>query len=715
MKRFAPILLAALALCSCSTTRVLAPGEYLLARNTVKFEGKSDGLSTSDVTPYIRQKANSTIIFGWSPFLSIYNWSDPTKDDWINNALRSVGVAPVVFSGQQVISSRENIAKHLDYLGYYHSEVNSRIDTVGRKVKVTYYVTPGTRYQIDSIVYKVPEGEFGDEFSADLPKTIVHKGDYLSEKLLEAETVRGSAYFRDHGYYGFSKNNYFFEADTLGPRNILTYSIREYTRNELPQNAVPLTKYHIGQVTIEHSTEIPFREDVLKNTNVIHPGDLYRESQVNTTYNRLAALRIFNSVGVEMAPRDSSIVDCRITMSEGNMQGFKVNLEASTNSTGLLGVSPAISIFHKNIFHGGEWLTLGFSGNFQWRPRTSTRAMEFGVTTGLSFPGFLGLPNNLFKGPNIPRTDIQIGLNYQNRPEFYRWIGTFSYGYSATVGNFRYQVDPLRATVVKVGNMTQEFIMSLLRNYYLWDSFYDHIDAGLSGQLYWTDNPDIVPKGAYSYIRFGYDSSGNVISLFNKWLPEDVYGNKVIFGLGYSQYVRADLQLGHTFSLGGSTTLATHLEAGAGYAYGSSSSMPFEKGFFAGGANSMRGWQARALGPGSDELLDFFTIPSQTGDWKLEADLELRQRLFWKIEGALFAEAGNIWSYDASYVNWPETIAADWGLGLRVNLDFILIRVDWGIKLYEPCRPAGTRWRVMPNQWFASDGSSVHFGIGYPF
>ena len=716
MKRTAFILVCLVLLASCSTTRVLAPGQYRLAKNTIKIEDKKSGVNASDVSSYVRQQANSYFIFGWSPSLNIYNWSDPQKDDWLNNSLRSIGVAPVVFDGFRVASSRDNIAKHLDYLGYYNSTVASKVDTLRRLVKVTYFVQPGKRCRIDSIVYKVPDGEFRKDFLKDLPNSLVKRGDYLNEKTLEAESVRGASYFRNMGYYDLSKYNYVFQADTLGPANILTYEIREYSRSESPAGAAPLRKYKFGNVRIEHSADVPFRESVLKGINVIHPGDYYSESLVNRSYNRLTSLRVFNTVGIELSPVDSTTVDCRISMGESKLQGFKVNLEASTNSTGLLGLSPNVSFYHKNIFHGGEWLSLGFTGNFQWQPGTDTRATEFGVNTSLSLPCFLGIPNSRFKGANIPRTEIQASLNYQNRPEFMRWIGNVSYGYSGGGGKFFYQLYPLRATVVKVGQVSTEFLYSLIHNLYLWDGFYDHIDMGIGGQLYWTTNTDIVPKGSWRYARLFFDSSGAAVSLLSRWLPEDESGNKLVFGLPYSQYVRLQAQLGRTFALGPDSSVAFRLDAGAGYAYAESSSMPFERSFYVGGASSMRGWQARALGPGADPLGDFFSIPSQTGDWKLEMDMELRQRLFWKIEGALFAEAGNVWQYDAfNYREWPQTIAADWGLGLRLNLDFILLRLDWGAKLYEPSREEGCRWLLSPVDWFDGNGCALHFGVGYPF
>ena len=186
--------------------------------------------------------------------------------------------------------------------------------------------------------------------------------------------------------------------------------------------------------------------------------------------------------------------------------------------------------------------------------------------------------------------------------------------------------------------------------------------------------------------------------------------------------MRGELQLGHTFRFGGGDAQAVALRflVGAGYGYGNSTTVPFEKQFYAGGANSMRGWQARALGPGRVQpWTEYFLIPSQTGDFKMEANVEYRFPVVWKLEGALFADAGNVWNLRmAEYMEGSnfsfDTIAADWGMGVRVNLDFILVRIDLGLKVYEPCRPAGERL-IGPEQWLQSGNFALHFGVGYPF
>ena len=193
------------------------------------------------------------------------------------------------------------------------------------------------------------------------------------------------------------------------------------------------------------------------------------------------------------------------------------------------------------------------------------------------------------------------------------------------------------------------------------------------------------------------------------------------WSISYAQYVRGELSLGQTIRLGNrdGQAVAFRFLVGVGYGYGNSTTVPFEKQFYAGGASSMRGWQARALGPGSVEPYEYFLIPSQTGDFKLEANIEYRYPIVWKLEGALFADVGNVWDlrknewFQGSNFSF-DTIAADWGMGIRVNLDFILVRIDLGTKVYEPCRPADERL-IGPAEWLKRDNFALHFGVGYPF
>lgn len=715
---------------SCSTTRVLGDGQFRLADNKVVVDNDRK-FNTKEIESYIKQKPNSYIIFGWNPFLNIYNWSGKNADKGINKFLREIGTAPVVYQPSQVEASVENINRHLEYLGYYGSDVRSEVRVNGKRVTVTYSVTLGRRYRIGNVSFAVPDGEFKEDFYADTAAVSIRPGDFLSEDALEKETERAASMFRRKGYFGFTKNYFSFEADTLARRDTadLLMTVKEYTRNQTAEYARPHRKYFFGDVSISYDNDLKFNDRVLKNICTIRPGAMYDEREVNTTYSRLSALRLFSGVNVALNPRDSGIVDCDISLTKSRMQGFKVNLEGSTNSTGLIGISPQVSYYHKNIFHGGQWLNLGFLGNFQFKyDDRSVKSNEFGVSAGLSFPEFLGLPNSIFHGPSVPRTEINASFNYQNRPEYTRNMISTSYGYSGSLrnGKFFYQFYPIQAKIVRLTNLDPNFYTTLSGNPFMRDAYQNHFDVGSGLVAYYTTSTALVPKETYEYARLQLDASGNVLSLFNKAMKSDEYGSRLIWNTPYSQYIRTELTLGKTFVFGKNVgqALAIRLLGGVGYAYGNSSTIPFEKQFYSGGANSMRGWQARSLGPGNSKADTTFVIPSQTGDVKLEANLEYRFPMFWKLCGAVFTDVGNIWTLketdgdDGSHThfdlkNLAASLAADWGIGLRVDLNFLILRLDMGMKVYDPSLDTA-RWRS-PSQWLKKDGYTLHFGVGYPF
>ena len=686
----------------CATTR-LAEGEYRLAGNKIKVEGKQ--VTSSELTSYLSQKPN-TSIFG----------------------IRKPGSAPVVLSESQVKASEDNIRNHLEYIGYYGSEVTSEVEykEKDKKATVTYYVKPGKQYTIRSIDYELPDDpEFRQEFETDLPRTTIKEGQILSESSLEAETVRSAEFFRNRGYFGFDKNYYFCEADTLSHDGTaaLTVAIREYPRGGSPDDAKPHRKFTIGDVTLSYPQEIPIRTYILEELNVLRPGLPYSERAVNATYSRLSNLAVFNSVNVAMTPVSDNVVDCDINLLSSGVQGFKANLEASVNSTGLFGISPQLSYYHKNFFHGGELFNLGLKGNFQFKTKDKIRSTEFSASSTLRIPKLIGLPNSIFRGPNLPHTDLTLGFSYQDRPEYKRAMINTSFGYTGNMGrNFYYQFFPFQANIVRLFSVSESFMERLFEDLFLLNAYSDHFDVGVGGMLYYTTDASAIPKRTYHYGRLNFDISGNVLSLFNSAMPTGDLGRHTIWNVPYSQYVRGELQLGQTLRFGPADNQAVALRflIGAGYGYGNSTTVPFEKQFYAGGANSMRGWQARALGPGAVEPWnEYFLIPSQTGDFKMEANVEYRFPVVWKLEGALFVDAGNVWDlhklseFDRSTFTF-DSIAADWGMGLRVNLDFILVRIDLGLKVYEPCRPADERL-IGPEEWLKSGNFALHFGVGYPF
>lgn len=724
------ILMAAvlLGIVSCSTTRSLEDGEYLLRKNTIQVNDSS--FDSGELSDYVAQKPNSYFL-GLNPLLSVYNWSGK-KSDGFAGFLRKLGNAPAVYQPDMVDKSIQSIQNHLRYIGYYGSQVESRVQVKKRKVYVTYYVALGKRYTISSIDYEVPSyGTFRQEFEADLPNTTLATGQYLSELALDKEVSRQSQYFRNLGYFGFTKSFYAFEADTLARDGTarLKMEIRDYALGDLPSASQEHKKYTIRAVTIAQPDRLKIRPSVIENLNTLKPGLIYSENAVNTAYSRLASVSMLTGVNINMNPVSDHELDCNISLRNARLQGFKANLEASVNSTGLVGISPQLTYYHRNVFNAGVLLNFGLKGNFQFQPGGDKTAYstEFSLSSTLTFPKAIGIPNRVFSGPNLPKTDIALAFNYQDRPEFRRTVISSAMTYNGRFGGkWFYQLTPVRANIVRLFDISASFLEKIWNNMYMLNLYSDNFDVGVSGMLYYTTDSSAIPKSSYHYFRFSNDISGNVLSLFNFIIPRDEYGQHVIWTVPYSQYVRAEFQAGHTMRFGKNDkqALAMRVLMGAGYAYGNSLALPIERQFYAGGAMSMRGWQARTLGPGNDTTLkDIFIIPSQVGDIKLEANVEYRFPIFWKFEGALFVDAGNIWSMPGQglseesefrFSTLGESIAMDWGLGIRVNLNFLLLRLDGGFRVHDPGREAGDRW-VAPRLWIKDSNFAIHFGVGYPF
>lgn len=763
---------------SCSTTKVIPQDQSRLKANRIIIEN-SRTYQAANLQPYLKQKPNSSFIFGWNPFLNIYNWSNGKKNGW-NTFVKKIGQAPVIFSPELVESSKKNMYNHLVYDGYYNSSIKDSVVTRNRKSVVYYKVKLGKQYTIDSIRYFITDSALARDFYADTLNTLVSKGDILSESLLEQESQKVEEQLNNNGYYGFSKNYLFFEADTLNKNGkaSLDITIADYTRNESPKEAKTHTKFTFGDVYIRplrntafisrmrfsdsaagltpmqiregariaadtsvyrgvyiiHNGRPLLRRSVLARLNRIKTGELYRQESVADTYRRFSNVGLFSSVNVQLEEVDSSKVKTNIQLTSTALQGYKVNLEASTNSSGLLGISPTLSYYHKNIFRGGEVFTLSFMGDFQFKFNSDVRSTEFGVSTSLSIPNFLLLPDRWFHTTLMPKTEVSISYSFQERPEYTRNIISASYGYSwSSCNRLFFKINPIQVNIVKLSDLSESFYESL-KDPFLKNSYQNHFDFGLGANLYYTTDASANPSKSYFYLRWQNDIAGNFLSLFNNALNQNEAGERLIWGSPYSQYYRGEVSAVYTWKFGkkNNQAVAARVLAGAGTGYGNSVALPFEKLFWAGGAYSLRAWQARTVGPGYAPEDTTFSIPNQTGDIRLEANIEYRFPLFWSFDGAVFFDAGNVWNLKRDYSKtatvdsdtepfnedgvfkfntFYKHLAADWGLGLRLNLGFALLRLDWGMKLYDP----PTNLWMGPKHWFKKGNYGIQFGVGYPF
>lgn len=763
------LLLFVVLLSSCSTTKVLQEGETRLKRNVVTITNAKEHpeYRMSDIENYIRQQSNTYFIKtkkgGWDPFLYVANWTNGKGKGW-DKFVTKLGQKPVVFDIHSVESSKTNIATRLKYIGYYNSKVQASVDIRNKETVVYYYVTLGNQYPIKEVRYKIADSNIEQLVLADTLNSLIKKGMPLSEQLLNAETDRITEYLKNCGYFEFVKNYIGFTADTVSVKGntILELIINNYISGESQESAHPHRKFYFGKIdifpvsdniryrasvinkipqildtvdydniTILYDKNRRIRPSVLDRMNTIVPHEPYSATVVNNTYRRLSNLRLYSSVNIELNKADTNVVDCFIRLLPSKIHGYKLNLEASSNSSGLFGISPALSYYNRNIFKGGEWLSLSVMGNFQFSVKNSTRATEFGASAGLSFPNFLLLPGRLFK-QIVPRTDLSITYNYQRRPEYTRNMigGNFGWSWGSADSKFYYKVVPLQINIVNLPTYSSEFMQSLT-NPFVREAYKNHFEFGLGFNIQYRTDPNINPDKSYFKAELQFDMSGNLLSAFNKFMDRDTSGYHTIWDSPYSQFVRGELSLSYTWKFGkdNKQALAVRALGGVGYAYGNSAKMPFERLFWAGGSNSLRGWAARSVGPGASPMDSTFSIPNQTGDMRLEANIEYRFPLFSVFRGAVFADWGNVWNVERlendphasasiakentyfSLKNMFRTSALSWGVGLRLDLNFVVVRLDYGMKLYDP---STAQWKGV-GSWFKRGGYAVQFGIGYPF
>ena len=764
-------------LTACNVTRHIPSDAYFLQKANIeedKSVPRNERIKSDDVTKYLRQKPNKRFL-GTDFYAWIYLMADPKKDNWWNNLKRKMGEEPVLFNERDTKRSASNLKLYLESRGYYSSDVTFRVDTTSRRkrAKVYYTLKQGKPYHISSISYDFRDPFLGPVVLPDTVNTLLHKGDIFDISVLEEERNRITNFLKDKGYYNFSVNNVEFEADTLagdknvGVKVVIKRDITGYNERGVPMyanhkqyklrniNIIPrynaaLAKSHSDYFsrfdTIEHkglnvlfSDKKPkVRPVVLRNAVSLRSGDTYSYSQVNNTYSTLMAMGYFKSQRInftEVKDGDSDqtmataplkgVLDCDIYCTPALQQSVKAELEASTTSS-FYGLTALVGYQNRNIFRGAEMLEITGTAGYEYMkaPNSKKRhAMEFGLAASLSFPRFVLANYAISKNILVPKTKFEISYNYQDRPYYRRGLSSITWVYSwKNRSNSSFVVRPIAINWVDVSYIDDNYFNSL-QNQYLKYSFQSQLIVAISGSYVLTKQYKSAPNN-YTTVRANCELSGNVLNglvhLFSK--PPTDRNYYEFLGIRYSQYVRGDVSASHKIMFGKVTALAARLYAGVAYAYGNSDAVPFDRLFYAGGSNSMRGWAPRTLGPGASPAPTNVVYPTQLGDMKLEANLEFRFPIWSMFHGAAFFDLGNIWyigrkgaSYDESAVfhfnSFYKQLAFNTGIGLRLDIDFAILRLDWGIQLHNPNKPVGERW-IHNFKW---RNTSLNFGVGFPF
>jgi len=753
---------------SCNPTKYVPEGETLLSNNHIAIS--TEGIKKSDLVPYIRQKPNKKI-FGARFHLGLYNLSNINKKKWPHGWLREIGEEPVIFDPYATSISKEQIKSYIASKGYFDSKVAETIETIKRKSEVYYNVDLRSPYTIRNLFYEINDTTIQKLFYFDSVNCLIDRGKPYDVDVLQAERLRFERFIKDHGYYGFSGDHIYYRIDsTIGNREVnIYYGIKDFMKldenNRIIQ--VPHSMYRVKNVyiypdfvprdalergedyfrnldTIDYkgyyfitgNSKPELKYDLIIQSLYIKPGSIFNVTNTEQTQAHLLGLKVYRLVNIyyeepdnaETASGSGLMLNCNIQLTLLSQQSFRIEVEG-TNSEGNLGGALNFVYQHKNLFRGAEQLNLKLKGAYEalsQQDKKLRNTQEYGVETSLHLPKFL-LPflkkEDFIKKYN-PTTTVLAAYNYQNMPFYTRTMANATFGYNWNARNYQtHIVNPVQLNFVKLLSIDPTFQSKIDSSSYLAYSYRDVMILG-GNYSFIFNNQKIQKSRDYWFLRINAEAAGNLMAMAGKLTGADkTDGSYYIFGQPFAQYIRADIDIRYNVILNDASSMVYRGFIGAGIPYGNSKAIPFEKQYFGGGANGIRAWQVRSLGPGS-YVPDDTGFLNQTADIKLEANVEYRFKLFWILEGALFFDAGNIWSFNAdiarpgsqfSFKNFYNDIAVGTGMGLRFDFNFVIGRLDLGMKLRDPLLSDGSSWIFLNRNYNFKDDFTLVVAIGYPF
>lgn len=763
VRKYIYIVVTALLLVGCSVSKFVPEGKYLLDEVHISSDNKE--IKSSEMYSYVRQKPNSKWFSLVKLPMYIYCSSGKDSTKWINKILRKMGDAPRIYDARVAEETRMQILGAVQNKGYLGAQVSLEEKIKKNKLDTYYRISSGKPYIISSIDYNVEDYVIRDLLMNDSIHSGLKVGERFDVNQLEEERNKITQFLLNRGYYRFNKDYITFQADTVNgtyridltmniglnnmPNSSETSLHRQYSIRNVnylmdvdysPNNGVNLDTMSYGGINILYDKKLFLRPGVIDSHNRIVSGKLYSNRDVMSTYSslsRLGILKYSNIRFVEHLENDSAYLDAFVSLSKNKNKMLSFQVEG-TNSAGDLGAAASVTYTHRNLFKGSETFTIKVRGAYEavtgLEGYANNNYTEYGVESSLDFPEFMFpfLTSDFKKRVNA-KSEVSIKYNWQIRPEFERTLASAAWSYRWNSGRrANHRLDVLDINYIYMPYRSNTFIEYLnymdevnpLLRYSYEDLFivrlgytYTYNSAGVTTQ-------QTAKKSSYS-IRLNIEESGNLIYGFSKLIhkkPSD--GESFRMGnISFAQYVKTDFDFAKNIMIDDRNSLVFHIATGVAIPYGNSKSLPFEKLYFSGGANSVRGWSVRSLGPGryhgNSGSLDYV---NHTGDIKLDLNVEYRTHLFWKLNGAAFIDAGNVWTLKSRYSDdtgqfafnrFYKEIAVSYGLGVRFDLDFLILRFDGGMKAINPMESGADRFPVIKPDF--SRDFAFHFAVGYPF
>ena len=771
-------------LAACSATKHVPDGEYLLDRVSVDVTDRND-VSETELYNFLRQTPNHKVLGFAKLQLATYSLSGRDSTRWYNRWLRRVGQAPVIYDPDLTEASCRQLQLALVNSGYLDARVVAdTVRHDGRKrIDVRYRIVAGEPHRIAAMNYNIADRAVRRIVTGDTADAIVKTGMLLDRNALDEERGRITRLLRNAGYYDFNREYINYTADTIAGSRLVGLTLNLHTPSERPGGHTALAsladslglsgvrhhRYDVRNVTFVlanqsdtvgpgavrdtvtyngvkfvYGSDRYIRPKVLDEMCYIVAGKPYSAAAVERTYEALGRLSIIRYINIDMRPvgadGDVGLLDATIYLARNKKMTASVELEG-TNSEGDLGFGLGLTYQHRNLNHGSELLTTKLRGSYEslsgnFDGLINNRYTEFAGEVGITLPRFeCPFLSKSFKQRRLASTEFTFSANYQERPEYTRIIlGTaWKWKWQQQRADYlrRQTYDLIDINYVRLPRSTINFIDEIApSNPLLRYSYEDHFIMRM-GYTYSRTNRRLpsatlnalAVQPHVTSLRLSVEMAGNLLyGISNMIGQKKSSGVYKIFGIQYAQYVKGEADFTYTRNFNTRNSLAMHVGAGIAYPYGNSSMVPFEKRFYAGGANGVRGWGVRTLGPGAYDAKNSVTdFINQCGDIRLDLSIEYRAKLFWVLEGALFVDAGNIWTIK-DYPNQPggqfkfdkfyKQIAAAYGLGLRMDFTYFLLRLDLGFKAYNPAMNQ-ERWPIIHPRW--GRDANFHFAVGYPF
>jgi hypothetical protein len=754
---------------SCRYTKHVPEGRQLLMDNDIYVNGKSG--APGKAQSILKQQPNSGIwLFGGflSPALGIHSWGKGTDSSFFSK----LGDAPIILDTLQTRRGALQLQTWYFNNGYFNAETSFDIDTIHnnpKKARANYYVNTGNRYFMDDISMDVDNEGLRDIIEANRSKTLLRTGNPYDADVLDLERKRLSQIFRNRGYYGFNKNYIVFEADTFNSGDSVDIRMLIADRNVRVGDSVVAKDhqvYKIGDIIIQpdyqkaagssnldstHFLDYDFAYRTLRYkpryiTDAIHmkPGELYSERTVKETYAHLVNYRAFQLTEISFKPvdkdGDTSALETHINIYPLPKRTYTIEPEG-TYTSGNIGARVNFGYQNRNLFRGGELFDVRLTLGFEYQPTPGSdefsETREIGGEVGIYFPRFL-LPFNtvgLVPKRMQPASRLSVSVSNLDRVEFRRVTlqTALSYQWRESLRK-THQIDLVDLAYSRLFSISPEFFGNL--NPIQQRAFQSELIGGTRYTFIYNEQIDPNVRN-FRYLRASVELAGNGLRLLDQATDlgeTNENGNREIFGVQYFQYGKIDVDGRYYWNLGRSRVWVNRVFSGYILPYGNSVLTtdsgsvripPFSRYYFMGGGNDLRGWPAYRLGPGTQSSTDYATgrdTTFATGTFKLLMNSEYRFRLFSALHGAVFVDAGNIWNTGG--IETPKTkltwralyqeLAISTGAGLRLDLDFFVVRFDVGVKVRDPSLiDEGDQWVILSRPVFPN--LSYHIALGYPF